>query len=147
MKLNQELFAIKLYEMEQQYAKIQSRIQICGQEDQQKVRMELQKAVDEYREHAEILRKNVEESRSRAVTELARTQLEYSQAMEKLFDGSLEQYFQSEDGSRLENQVEATTLYAEYAMDYAMQTMRHALIAALTAMDLQLTAEEQKGDA
>ena len=32
-------------------------------------------------------------------------------------------------------------------MDYAMQTMRHALIAALTAMDLQLTAEEQKGDA
>ena len=109
--------------------------------------MELQKAVDEYREHAEILRKNVEGSRSRAVTELARTQLEYSQAMEKLFDGSLEQYFQSEDGSRLENQVEATTLYAEYAMDYAMQTMRHALIAALTAMDLQLTAEEQKGDA
>ena len=147
MKLNQELFAIKLYEMEQQYAKIQSRIQICGQEDQQKVRMELQKAVDEYREHAEILRKNVEGSRSRAVTELARTQLEYSQAMAKLFDGSLEQYFQSEDGSRLENQVEATTLYAEYAMDYAMQTMRHALIAALTAMDLQLTAEEQKGDA
>ena len=43
-EIKSELFAIKLYEMEQQYGKIQSRIRICGQEDHQTVREELQKA-------------------------------------------------------------------------------------------------------
>ena len=146
MKLNQELFAIKLYEMEQQYGKIQSRIRICGQEDHQTVREELRKARSEYREHAMTLQESVEGSRSPAVTELARTQLEYSQAMDRLSKGSLEKYLHSEESSPLDDEVEATTLYAEYAIDYAVQTMQYALIAALSAMDAQLTAEEQKGE-
>lgn len=34
-------------------------------------------------------------------------------------------------------------LYAEYAMDFAAQAMRHTLLAALTAIDLQMTCEER----
>ena len=148
MKLNQELFAIKLYEMEQQYGKIQSRIHICGQENHKRIREELQKAKDEFHEHAMILEKSVEGSRSQAVAELARTQLECSKKMESLLQqGQLEQYLHSEKSSCAEDRAEAATLYAEYAMDYAVQTVQYALIAALSAIDIQMDSEESKGDA
>ena len=59
MNLNQELLAVKLYELEKQYGKLLSRIRICGQEDREKLQGELEKAVDEYREHALTLQKDV----------------------------------------------------------------------------------------
>lgn len=39
-------------------------------------------------------------------------------------------------------------LYAEFAIDFAMQAMRYALITALSAMELQMQADEnmKKGD-
>ena len=33
-------------------------------------------------------------------------------------------------------------LYGEYAIDFAAQAMRHALLAALSAIDLQMSCEE-----
>ena len=147
MYLNQELFAIKLYEMEKQYGKLQSRIRICGGEDRGKLSEELQRAVDEYREHSLTLQKSVEGSRSKAVAELARTQLECSKKMEKLLtDGRIEEYLHSDDSSRAEDRAEAATLYAEYAIDYAVSTMQYALISALSAMELQMDTDKPKGD-
>ena len=72
MNLNQELLAVKLYELEKQYGKLLSRIRICGQEDREKLQGELEKAVDEYREHALTLQKDVEICRSCVVFELVR---------------------------------------------------------------------------
>ncbi|MGI6027459.1 MAG: hypothetical protein ACOX7G_10875 [Candidatus Scatomorpha sp.] len=148
MNLNQELFAVKLYEMEKQYGKLLSRIRICGQKDRKELHEELQKAVDEYREHALTLQKDVESSRSKAVAELARTQLECSRKMEELLtDGKLEEYLHSVDSNRAEDRAEAVSLYAEFAIDYAVQTMQYALISALSAMELQLDTDKPKGDA
>ena len=33
MTLNQDIFAVKLYEMEKQYGRLQSRLRICGREN------------------------------------------------------------------------------------------------------------------
>ena len=77
MKINQEIFAIKLYEMDQEYAKLQSRIRLCGQEGHSKIRQELQRIKDEYVEQNLIVRQRAEGSRSPAVAELAQIQLEY----------------------------------------------------------------------
>ena len=43
-----------------------------------------------------------------------------------------------------EEQAEAAALYAEYAIDFASQAMRGALLAALIAIDRQMSCEEQK---
>lgn len=148
MDINQELLAVKLYEMEKQYGKLLSRIRICGQEDREKLQGELEKAIDEYREHALTLQKDVENSRSKAVAELARTQLECSRKMEELLrDGKLEEYLHSADSSRAEDRAEAVSLYAEFAIDYAVQTIQYALISALSAMEMQLDADKPKGEA
>lgn len=37
MKLNEGMFAIKLYELEQQYGRMQSRLRLCQQEKHSKI--------------------------------------------------------------------------------------------------------------
>ena len=146
MNINQEMFASKLCEMERQYGKLQSRIHIRGQENREKIRQELEKAKEEYREHSLFLQKSVEGSRSQAVAELARAQLECSQKMEGLMkDGRLEGYLHTGASSHQEDESEAAALYAEFAIDSAVQSMQYALIAALSAMDLQMNTDKTKG--
>lgn len=144
MNLNEGMFAIKLYELEQQYGRVQSRLRICQKEEHPKIRQELQKAADEYKENELLLQKNIEGSRSPAVAALAGAQLEYYKTVRKILEQDLPDYLHSEASSALENNTEAASLYAEYAIDFAVQSARYALIAALKAMDLQMSAEEQK---
>lgn len=118
----------------------------CGREDRNRLREELQTAKKEYCQHFEALQKSIEGCRSQAVAELARAQIACSREMESLLkDGRLERYLHSEKSSPAEDQAEAVTLYAEYAIDYAIQSMLYALVAALFAADLQMSTEEQKG--
>lgn len=42
----------------------------------------------------------------------------------------------------LEEQAEIAALYAEYAIDFAIHSMKNALIAALKAIDIQMEIEE-----
>ncbi|MBS5725355.1 MAG: hypothetical protein KHW59_06200 [Clostridiales bacterium] len=144
MKINEGMFAIKLYEMEQQYGRIQSRLRLCQQEDHPKIRQELQKAIDEYKETEFLLQKNIEGCRSQAVAALARAQLEYYRTVRTISERELPDYLHSEAGTLSEDKAEAAALYGEYAIDFAIQSARYALIAALKAMDLQMNAEEQK---
>ena len=44
-----------------------------------------------------------------------------------------------------EERAEAAALFAEYAIDFAAQGVRSALLAALAAMDQQMKCEEQQG--
>lgn len=146
MHLNEEIFAIKLYELEQQYGKLQSRLRICGQADHEKLLQELQKAKDAYREQALLLEKSVETGRSPAVSALAKAQLEYRRKTEDLLREHMDAYVGSELGGEKEAAAEAAALYAEYAIDFATQSMQYALIAALRAMDLQMQSKETKGE-
>lgn len=144
MKLNEGMFAIKLYELEQQYGRMQSRLRLCQQEDHPKIQRELQKAMDEYKENELLLQKNVEGSRSQAVAALAGTQLEYYKTVRKILERKLPEYLHCETSTSPEDRTEAAALYAEYAIDFAVQSTRYALIAALKAIDLQMNEEEQK---
>lgn len=58
MKLNEEMFAIKLYELEQQYRTMQSRIRLCGRLDGPELEQELARARQEYRDKALALQEN-----------------------------------------------------------------------------------------
>lgn len=144
MTLNQDIFAVKLYEMEKQYGRLQSRLRICGRENREKLQAELEHAKEEYEENSLILKQSIQGSRSPAVAELAQVQWEYMHKVEDLLKEKLGQFFHCEATSQAEDQAEAASLYAEYAMDFATQAMQYALIVALTAMDLQRNAEEKK---
>lgn len=144
MKLNEGMFAIKLYELEQQYGLMQSRLRLSQQEDHIKIQHELQKAADEYRENELLLQKNVEGCRSPAVAALAGAQLQYFGTVREILEHELPDYLRSEAVESSDDKTEAAALYAEYAIDFAVQSTRYALIAVLKAMDLQMKWEEQR---
>ena len=148
MKINEGMFAVKLYELERQYGRMQSRLRLCQQDDHQKIRQELQRVMEEYQEDELLLLNNVENSRSPAVAALAGAQLDYSHRAEEILEQELPEYLRDEDGSAPEegakHQAEAAALYAEYAIDFAVQSMRYALMTALKAMDMQMDSEEAK---
>ena len=132
MTLNQDIFAVKLYEMEKQYGRLQSRLRICGRENREKLQAELEHAKEEYEENSLLLKQSIQGSRSPAVAELAQVQWEYMHKVEDLLKEKAEPFFHCEATSKEEDQAEAASLYAEYAMDFATQAMQYALIVALT---------------
>lgn len=144
MKLGQGMFAIKLYELEQQYGRMQSRLRLLEQENHPKIHQELQKATDEYRENELLLEKNIKGSRSSAVAALANAQLEYFRKVRKILEQDLPALLHSEANTSSEDRIESAALYAEYAIDFAAQSIRYALVTALNAMDLQLCEEKKE---
>lgn len=103
MKLNEGMFAIKLYELERQYGTLQSRLRLCQQKNHDKIRQELQKAIDEYKENELLLQSNVESSRSQAVAALAGAQLEYFRTARKMLESTLPNYMHCESSSSMED--------------------------------------------
>ena len=147
MKINEEMFAIKLYELEQQYRIMQGRIRLCGRLNGPELEQELTRARQEYRDTALSLQESVKGCRSPAAAQLAGAQLEFAKRLEELWDGGrLEKALHTEKNCPAEERAEAAALYAEYAIDCAVQSMQFALIAALYAAGRQLDAENRKGD-
>ena len=152
MKIDDSIFAVKLYEMEEQYGKLQCRIRLCEQGGSGKIHSELKKAEEEYKENTMLLEEKARSSRSLAVQRLIRAQLDYRQKTEDLMKDDIIKDIHSEDNSLDEDKTEADLLYAEFAMDFATLAMQQALISALAALDrqeiegnIENTKEEKKG--
>ena len=137
MKIDDSIFAVKLYEMEEQYGKLQCRIRLCEQGGSGKIHSELKKAEEEYKENTMLLEEKARSSRSLAVQRLIRAQLDYRQKTEDLMKDDIIKDIHSEDSSPEEDKTEADLLYAEFAMDFATLAMQQALISALAALDRQ----------
>ena len=71
-------------------------------------------------------------------------QRDYSKRMEELLRDRLPRLMHGEEDPQ-EERAEAAALFAEYAIDFAAQGVRSALLAALAAMDQQMNCEEQQG--
>lgn len=105
------------------------------QEKDEKQEKALSRLLDEYQEQELLRKERVQASRSAAVASLAQAQFRYGQRVEQIWKQELPQ--------EMEDQAEVLPLYAEYAIDFVTQTMRHALITALTAVILQQRAETE----
>ena len=121
MELRDGMFAVKLCELEHQYGLLRSRLELCQGAEQ-----------------------SAEGCRSPAVAELAGVQRDYSKRMEELLRDRLPRLMHGEEDPQ-EERAEAAALFAEYAIDFAAQGVRSALLAALAAMDQQMNCEEQQG--
>lgn len=152
MGLKQGIFAVKLCELEREYGRLQSRIHLLQAKEPTQVQEELERLLDEYRERKYLLDERVQASRSPTVAALAQAQLEFAAHAEQILTDDLPNEMRVRNQSDAEDRAEAMSLYAEYAIDFATQAMRYALIASLSAIVLQqkaehkTTLEEQKGD-
>ena len=122
MELRDGMFAVKLCELEHQYGLLRSRLELCQGADHEKIRHLLADVLDDYRENALLL----------------------EQSAEELLRDRLPRLMHGEEDPQ-EERAEAAALFAEYAIDFAAQGVRSALLAALAAMDQQMNCEEQQG--
>ena len=83
------------------------------------------------------LKQIVKNSRSPAVSSLAKVQLEYSQKTERLLKNQITADLHSDANTPGEDREEASALYAEYAIDFASMAVKYALLASLSALDMQ----------
>ena len=143
MELRDGIFAVKLCELERQYGLLQTRLELCQGAGHEKIRDILQDELNDYRENALLMERRAEGSRSPAVAELSSTQRDYDRRVEEILREKLPRLMRGEEDPQ-EEQAEAAALYAEYAIDFASQAMRGALLAALIAIDRQMSCEEQK---
>lgn len=143
MGLKEGIFAVKLCELEQEYGRLQSRIHLFEGKDAAQAQQEILRLQDECREHKLLLDERIRSSRSSAVSSLSKAQLEYDQRVEQILNEELPNEMRGRNQSCAEDQAEVMTLYAEYAIDFATQSMRQALAAALSAVVLQQRAEQE----
>ena len=143
MGLKEGIFAVKLCELEQEYGRLQSRIHLFEGKDAAQAQQEILRLQDECREHKLLLDERIRSSRSSAVSSLSKAQLEYGQRVEQILNEELPNEMRGRNQSCAEDQAEVMTLYAEYAIDFATQSMRQALAAALSAVVPQQRAEQE----
>ena len=143
MGLKEGIFAVKLCELEQEYGRLQSRIHLFEGKDAAQAQQEILRLQHECREHKLLLDERIRSSRSSAVSSLSKAQLEYGQRVEQILNEELPNEMRGRNQSCAEDQAEVMTLYAEYAIDFATQSMRQALAAALSAVVLQQRAEQE----
>lgn len=143
MKPNKGMFSIKLNELQQQHADIQRLLETCEQDERPEISRKLHTAEDEYIQNEALLQKSAEGSRCAEAAELAKAQLRYFKTAEKILKRQFPDNQQIEKASSIENRIEMSALYAEYAIDFAMQSMRYALLSALKAIDMQISSEER----
>ncbi len=136
------IFTVKLYELDQRYEQMRSRILLYQQADHWEIRTELRRVKDACEEDERKLQKSVRSCRLPAVAALAGVQREYIEKARDVLERHVEQYRFSSDPKVLEDRAEAAALYAEYAFDLAIQAIDRAQFAALSAIDLQMTMEE-----
>ena len=144
MEKANEMFSGKLAELEGEYAQMIRRLRQYAGADHCQVRRELQTLRQEFREGERLLGDSARTGRSPAVSALSAAQQEYDQRIRRLLEEDLLGYLHEPGSTPAEDRVEAAGLYGEYAVDFAVQTMRHALMAVLSAMDLEMTWEERK---
>ncbi|HJC57557.1 MAG TPA: hypothetical protein H9700_09360 [Candidatus Eisenbergiella intestinipullorum] len=142
--MDQGIFSVKLCEMEQRYGKLQSRIQLCQTRDHDRIREEIRRMEEEEEEDRILLKKRMKGSGYPAAARLARALSDYEDRMRKILQEAENGDF-SREHLKSEN-PEPAILYAEYAADFATQSMNYALLAALKAVDKQLSYEEKKGE-
>ena len=144
MACGHEMFSVKLRELEQEYGRMWSRIQLFQEQGPQRIRQELERVQEEYQEQNLLLEEAARASRSPAAARLAGMQREYERQVEQILHQELPKEMQGRKSAPAEAEAEALSLYAEYAMDSATQAMRRAVIAALTAMERQENLEQNQ---
>ena len=132
------LFHTKLHELEKQHQRLYARITLAEAKDDARLAREIDDLKNEIAENNLMLHSTVASCRSPALQQLADVHLSYSSQMEAL-EKNLYKYM----GETTQDKAEAAALFAEYALDYAAQADRFALLSALEAIHLQHEETEE----
>lgn len=134
-----EILSVKLCELEDQLARLNSRIHMSETADRGQLQSEIQALRRECTETELTLRTKLSCSRSGLVSTLAGPYGEIEQSVRRAKEALKEQAASRGSGQA---DAEEKLLLAEYALDFALQASNRALLLAMEAIDAQLAGQE-----
>ena len=129
-------FAEKILELEEEYRRLHNQLELFQRKDAAQIHQAREQLREEYHRYDRFLDQTVQACRCPTMARLAELQRDYERQAEQLLSTHT---LAGDMGSQ--SQAETMTLYAEFAMDAATQSMRYALVCALHAMELQIQAD------
>lgn len=134
-----EILAVKLCELEEQLARLSSRIHLSETSDRPQLQGEIRALRRECAETELALQTKLRRSRAELVSVLADSYGEVQQSVRRARAALGEEEARRADP---EAAAEDKILLAEYALDFALQAANHALLLAMEAIDAQLAGQE-----
>ena len=136
----QELFAAKLTELAAANAAMQAQIAVCQTADHAAIQSLRAALEGEWRATSEELRQRAKAIRFLSAQQLSQVQLEYVRKAHAVLEASLKTSWDYLAGNSESNEV---ALFAEYAIDFATLAARYALLAAVSAIDVEMEEDEK----
>lgn len=136
-----EILSVKLCELENQLARLNSRIHLSETADHDRLRQEITTLSKEFAESELTLQKKLQFSKAEIITALANNYGEIEQIIQKA-TSELEKHTSSSVNA--DTATEQKILLAEYALDFTFQAANRALLLSLEAIDAQLTNQEKE---
>lgn len=136
-----EMLSVKLYEMEQKISQMHSRIWLSEMSDHEQIKSEIEALEKECKENEFAIRKKIQFSKAKSVSRIWEA---YGKVEEVI------QEFQQEVGSSSAEQwkqeltAEEKLLFAEYALDFAMEMANRATLISMEAIEAQMSKEEEQ---
>ena len=135
------ILSVKLYELDKKISQVHSRIQRSEAESHGQIREEIEALRNAYQENQLMLRNKLQFSKAGVVAKLLEAYNEVEQIIQK---AQMEAGGPSNEALKQKSSTEEQILFAEYALDFAMQAANHALLISLEAIDAQMTQQEKE---
>lgn len=131
--MEQSPFLVKICQLEQDYQNLEDCLRACRSMEDEELDLQLRRVWQAYSQADSCLEEAICSSRSPAVRRLAQAQRTYDCTVQSLLEEVLPEDLHSESTTPGEDRAEARMLCAEYAVDFARQAVRRAMLAVLSA--------------
>jgi len=144
MSIDHNMFTSKLNELDAEYTQMISKLKLCYKGTIEDIHRAGEELLKDCLAQESGLQDVISSGRSQAITELSKLQLQYFQEIRAAATEKIPQYLNDMSDLTGTSRAEATALYAEFAIDNAVQAMRYALHAMLFAVELQMKADQPR---
>ena len=136
-----EILSVKLYELDKAMSRVHSRIQMSECATHEQIKAQIEELRKECIENGLTLRNKLKLSKAGSVAKLSEAYGEIEHAVEKV-----KKRIGQPELSRWDEElsVEEKILFAEYALDFAVQAANNALLISMEALDAQMEQEEKR---
>ena len=137
-----EILSVKMYELDKKIGQLHSRILMNETASHAQIREELKILQKECAENALTLQNKLRFSKSGIVSELGKSYDEVERIIQRT-----KEKIEISDSKYLDDEisVEEKILFAEYALDFAIQAANHALLISMEALDANMSQQEEEG--
>lgn len=142
----QGTFTAKLNELKGSYGWLQDQIEACQDKSPGQLHALLIQIINACNKRDRLLAQQTQGSRMQAVSKLAQMQLEYQRSIESVLDSELTEEMHGNNATHLEARAEACSIFAEYAIDFALQATYYAFGAAIKALELEALVNEHQNE-